>query len=110
MYGISSSPTGTVTGFDRDRRVSPDAIGSVPFRDSAAGAFEALFSNTASATAEHVQATADEAAKIRQGMIIVRTLDGIARNVYANNPGKLAAWISASHVEKAPKKKTTPTP
>ncbi|MBK9215844.1 MAG: hypothetical protein IPM59_09635 [Chloracidobacterium sp.] len=33
-------------------------------------------------------------------------LDGIVRNVYANDPGKLAAWISASHVEKAPKKQT----
>jgi hypothetical protein len=34
---------------------------------------------------------------------------GIVRNVYANNPGKLAAWLSASHVERSPKKKT-PTP
>jgi hypothetical protein len=76
----------------------------------AADAFEASFSNTASATAEHVAATADEAAKVRQGMIIVRILDGIVRNVYANDPGKLAAWISASHVEKAPKKKAPPTP
>jgi hypothetical protein len=42
-------------------------------------------------------------------MIKVRILDGIVRNVYANNPGKLAAWLSASHVEKAPKKKATPT-
>lgn len=77
--------------------------------NNAADAFEASFSNTASATAEHVQATADEAAKVRQGMIIVRILDGIVRNVYANDPGKLAAWFSASHVEKSPKKKT-PTP
>ena len=77
---------------------------------AAADAFEASFSNTASATAEHVTGTADTAAKIRQGMIIVRTLDGIVKNKYTNNPGKLAAWISASHVEKAPKKKATPTP
>lgn len=75
----------------------------------AADAFEASFSNTASATAEHVAATADEAAKVRQGMIKVRILDGIVKNRYANDPGKLAAWISASHVEKAPKAKT-PTP
>jgi|GEM_PF-1481838 len=62
-------------------------------------------SNTASATAEHIAATADEAAKVREGMVIVRVLDGIVKNRYANDPGKLAAWISASHVEKAPKKK-----
>lgn len=77
---------------------------------AAADAFEASFSSTASARAEHVAATADISAKIRQGMIIVRTLDGIVRNRYANDPGKLAAWLSASHVEKAPKKKDPPTP
>ena len=78
--------------------------------NTAADAFEASFSNTASATAEHVAATADTSSTIRQGMVIVRILDGIVRNKYANNPGKLAAWISASHVEKAPKKKDPPTP
>ncbi len=77
---------------------------------AAADAFEATFSTTASATAEHVAATAEEASKVRQGMIIVRILDGIVKNRYANDPGKLAAWISASHVEKAPKKTTPPTP
>lgn len=92
MFGIDSSPTGTGLIFRHYRRVSPDAIGCVPFRD-----------------AEHVAATADTSAKIREGMIIVRVLDGIVRNVYANDPGKLGAWISASHVEKAPKKQT-PTP
>lgn len=77
--------------------------------NDAANAFEATFSNTASATAEHVAATADASSKVREGMVIVRVLDGIVRNVYANDPGKLAAWLSASHVEKAPKKQT-PTP
>jgi hypothetical protein len=42
--------------------------------------------------------------------VAVRTLDGIVKNKYTNNPGKLAAWLSASHVEKAPKKKENPTP
>lgn len=73
-------------------------------------AFEASFSATAGATAEHVAATAEIASKIREGMVIVRILDGILRNKYANNPGKLAAWLSASHVEKPPKKKAPPTP
>ncbi len=36
------------------------------------------------------------------------TIDGTVRNVYKNDVGKLAAWSSASHVEKAPKKKETP--
>lgn len=83
------------------------------FRDvlnAACDAFEASFSTTASATAEHVAATAGTSAKIRKGMIIVRTIDGPLKNKYANNPGKLAAWISASHVEKAPQPKDPPTP
>ena len=66
-------------------------------------AFEASFSDTAGARAEHVAATADLASNNRQGMVKVRILDGIMRNKYANDPGKLAAWLSASHVEKAPK-------
>ncbi|MCC6328209.1 MAG: hypothetical protein IT174_06820 [Acidobacteria bacterium] len=68
------------------------------------------YNNDLLVTAKHVAATADTSAKIREGMIKVRILDGIVRNVYANDPGKLAAWISASHVEKAPKKQQPPTP
>lgn len=76
---------------------------------AAADAFEASFSNTAAATAEHVAATAETGESIRRGMVAVRILDGIVKNKYSGDVGKLAAWISASHVEKAPKKKT-PTP
>lgn len=54
--------------------------------------------------------TADTSGKVREGMMIVRVLDGIVKNKYTNDPGKLAAWISASHVEKATKKQALPTP
>lgn len=77
---------------------------------AAADAFEDTFTAVDSATAEHIAARADIEAEVRECQIIVRILDGIVRNVYANNPGKLAAWLAASHVEKAPKKKTPPTP
>lgn len=76
---------------------------------AACDAFEATFSTAASAQAEHVQATADTAAKNRDGMVAVRVVDGIVQNKYANDPGKLATWLSAKHVEKDPKKKA-PTP
>lgn len=76
---------------------------------AASDAFEASFSNTAAATADHVAATADTSAKIREGMIAKRILDGVVQNKYNNDPGKPAAWLSASHTEKAPKKKV-PTP
>lgn len=78
--------------------------------NSNADAFEATFSTTATATAEHVAATAEMAATIREGMIAKRILDGIVRNRYADDPGKLAAWLSASHVEAAPKKAEPPPP
>ena len=45
---------------------------------------------------------------IREGMVAVRTVDGIVLNKRSNDPGKLAAWLSAKHVEKDPKKKVTP--
>ena len=61
-------------------------------------------------TAEHVSAAAETSSKLRQLNVVVRTVDGIGRNKYASDPGKLAAWLSASHVEKAPKKKAAPTP
>lgn len=77
---------------------------------AAADAFEATFASAASATAEQVAATAETAALIREGMIAKRVLDGIVRNRYAEEPGKLAAWISASHVEKAPKSPAPPPP
>ncbi|MEP6788869.1 MAG: hypothetical protein ABJB40_10590 [Acidobacteriota bacterium] len=77
---------------------------------SASDAFELSFSSTASAVADQVAATADTSAKIREGMVMVRILDGIVKNKYSADPGKLAAWLSASHVEKAPKKKDPPTP
>jgi hypothetical protein len=44
-------------------------------------------------------------------MIALRITDACMRNLYANNPGKLAAWLSASHVERDPvKAKPVPTP
>jgi len=35
--------------------------------------------------------------------------DGIVRNVFKSSTGKTAAWTSASHIERDPKK-TEPTP
>ena len=38
----------------------------------------------------------------------VRRLDAIVRNTYRDNPSKLAAWASARHVERAPRRKPAP--
>jgi hypothetical protein len=39
-----------------------------------------------------------------QGLEAVHELDAIVRNVYADNAAELAAWESASHVERAPRR------
>jgi len=63
----------------------------------------------AGVNADHVAGSPDYGndSPLYGAMVIVRILDGIVRNKYANDPGKLAAWLSASHVEK---KKETPKP
>jgi len=43
---------------------------------------------------------------IKRGMLAVRELDVIVRNVFRNDPATLAEWISARHIERAPKPAT----
>jgi len=80
---------------------------------AAIDAFEASLAPTGAATDAQVAAIAEIGAAIRRGMIARRIMDGVVRNKYRNDVGKLAAWLSASHIEKPPKKKkdepTTPT-
>jgi hypothetical protein len=40
----------------------------------------------------------------------IKHLDSLARTVYKNNPEKLRAWESASHVERGPHHASTPAP
>lgn len=72
-------------------------------------ALEAAISGQASGVGDHVAAGAEINATIEAGDVAKRKLDAIVRNKYANNPGVLAEWTSASHTERAPKhKKETP--
>ncbi|MBS1770034.1 MAG: hypothetical protein JSS77_10255 [Acidobacteria bacterium] len=49
--------------------------------------------------------------RLRNGNTIMTShIDGIVRTAYRSDVGKLAAWTSASHVEKPPTKKEPPTP
>lgn len=73
-------------------------------------AFEAALGTTGEAVDSHVEATAEIDEAVRRGMIAKRILDGVVKNIYRNNAGKLAAWTSASHIEKAPKKEEEPAP
>lgn len=70
-----------------------------------ANAFEDSFSSTAAAIAEHVEATADTRSRIKAGSKRVEALKAIVMNKYKDNPGKLAAWKSASRLEKTKQNK-----
>ena len=71
-------------------------------------AFEQSMNPTGAAMDAQTAATAEIGAEVRKGMIAVRILNGVIRNKYKNNVGKLAAWTSASHVEKTSGTPQTP--
>lgn len=78
---------------------------------SATDSVEQRLSNRAQQTQMHASATASIEDLIEQGMVIVRELDTIMRNLFRDDPTMLAAWLSASRVERAPRRnKPTPTP
>lgn len=78
---------------------------------TAIGALETAISNQASGAGDHIAASADLDDAFDRGVEIVRELDAIIKNKYDNNPGVLAEWTSASHTERAPRRRTqTPPP
>jgi hypothetical protein len=78
---------------------------------AAADTIEQSLSERAEQTRNHVNATATIDDLIEAGMKRVRELDTVMRNAFADDPGMLAAWLSASHVERTPRRPApTPTP
>jgi hypothetical protein len=75
-------------------------------------ALEAAMSDQSGGVGGHVAARAAIDDTINRGNEIVRKLDAIVRNKYANQPATLAEWTSASHTERAPRRShpTTPPP
>ena len=55
-----------------------------------------------------VESTAAIGKLIKDGMKELTTLDAIMHNKYARVPGKLRAWQSASHIERAPQREKQP--
>ena len=70
---------------------------------------EAAISQQAGGVGDHVAAGAAIDDTIDTGMVVVRKLDALVQNKYANNPGTLAEWTSASHTERVPRR-SSPTP
>jgi hypothetical protein len=75
---------------------------------------ETEIAKRAGAVDDHVNASASIDDTIDRGFEIIRKLDGLIRNKYADDPGALAEWASASHTERAPRRRapvpSTPTP
>ncbi|HEX8177320.1 MAG TPA: hypothetical protein VF543_19685 [Pyrinomonadaceae bacterium] len=61
-------------------------------------------------TGKRVSATAALRDALERGMQLKRELDPMVRNKYRSNPAKMAAWESASHVERPARKRALPAP
>ena len=81
-------------------------------------AFQAAIVEQANAVGDHIGARKELDDALDEGVQFVRKLNGIIKVVYADNPGKLAEWLAASHIERAPQRAkpvappppTSPTP
>lgn len=73
-------------------------------------ALEAAMSEQSTGVGGHVAAGAALDEIIARGNDLVRKLDAIVRNKYANDPATLAEWTSASHTERAPRRSRPATP
>jgi hypothetical protein len=78
----------------------------------AVSVFENAQSSQAQSTERRVTATAAIEAVVERGRQLVRELDAIVRNKYRGERATLAAWESASRVERLPRRKKVeqPTP
>jgi hypothetical protein len=72
--------------------------------------FEQAVNRKTEGRAAHVAATAAIDDLIEDGMKHLRQLDTVVRNIFADDPATLAAWTSASHVERAPRAKQPAAP
>jgi hypothetical protein len=76
--------------------------------------YDAAVAARDAATDAQIAATASIETAVHNGLDALRRLRAIVQNIYHDNPAKLAAWTSASHVERPAKKKATqpvtPTP
>jgi hypothetical protein len=72
--------------------------------------FEASLAPPEAASGAKVEATAQLGEATRRGMIARRVLMSIMKLKYKNNPARMSAWLSASHVERDRRDKRVETP
>lgn len=90
------------------KRGSPDSF--LDDLQAAIDAVNAADDRQSAALAAQTAATAGLAAALKRLSAAVLELDAIIRNKFRHDPGTLAAWKSASHLERAPKKAKKPAP
>ena len=67
-------------------------------------AFEAVINESAEARLERIGTNAEFREPLKKCRAAVEDVDPIVKMVYRNNPAKRAEWLSATHVERAPKR------
>jgi hypothetical protein len=72
--------------------------------------FEEALTLRMQGTGSHISATAAIDELIERGMEVVSELDPIMRNIFTDDAATLAAWSSASRVERAPRRNRTQSP
>lgn len=73
-------------------------------------AFEEAITRQTQGGSAQVSATATIEDLAAQGMETLRELDPIMRNIFDNDAATLAAWTSARHIERAPRRRRDETP
>jgi len=74
--------------------------------------FQEAIAGQTNAVGDHISAREELDDAFDRAVQKVRKLNGLVEVRYANDPGKLAEWAAASHIERAPRKAraATPTP
>lgn len=73
-------------------------------------ALEAAINNQSSGVGSAVAARVAIETKVENGIATLNKISAIMRNKYANDPATLAEWTTASHIERAPRRKREAKP
>lgn len=86
-----------------DRGMDPNFITDLTAKRNA---FDAVVNESEESRLDRIGVNADFAEPLKKCNAAVEDVDPIAKMVFRSDPGKLAEWLSASHVERTAKKKT----
>jgi len=73
-------------------------------------AFQSAMAERQNAVGDHIAARRELDDALARGVEIVRKLTSLMKVKYVNNPGKLAEWAAATHIERAPRRSKPKSP